>query len=362
MSHVTYMNESYHTREWTTTHGFWKSWKRKSHTQTIYTHAHTHTHIQMKVITPHGARTIFPVIWCECVKVICILMLTQKIVRDNHDGNDFIVDSKWFLCRFQMISLSIPITVIPIMKLLLIPWWYCYWSHHDIQWKSFSLSDTEGSWRRRWGRLISISVTCVSYVIVLVLLFLTYLCSSLFASECSFHTNEIATWAISRAWLRYWVVSRVYGVMSHIWMGHVAHTNSSWIKSYARMRHVSYLMRVISLVPYLHVSCHIYECVMSHIWIGHVTYMKVSYLCTSFTANEKSEWEWFLLLSWKWYHHDDNIIMGITIIGTIIVALMIIGINQSNHSHHHYLSPPMRCVISGLFLFFSEKDPQRECI
>jgi len=146
-----------------------------------------------------------------------------------------------------------------------------------------------------------------------------------------------------------WVVSRVYGVMSHIWMGHVAHTNSSWIKSYARMRHVSYLMRVISLVPYLHVSCHIYECVMSHIWIGHVTYMKVSYLCTSFTANEKSEWEWFLLLSLKWYHHDDNIIMGITIIGTIIVALMIIGINQSNHSHHQYLSPPMRCVISGLF-------------
>jgi len=48
--------------------------------------------------------------------------------------------------------------------------------------------------------------------------------------------------------------------------------------------------------------------------------------------------------------------MAITIIEIIIVGIMIIGINQSKHSHHHCLSPPMRSVISGLF---SERDMQR---
>jgi len=63
------------------------------------------------------------------------------------------------------------------------------------------------------------------------------------------------------------------GVMSHIWMSHVAHMNESchtyeWVMSHIWTSHVTHMNE----------SCHTYACVMSHIWTSHVTYMHESCL------------------------------------------------------------------------------------
>jgi len=162
MSHITHVNEPRHM--------VFQSHESESHRHRLYTHTHIPTHTsKWKSSLPTEHDLFFQWFGVSVSKSYAYSCLLKKSYATIIKG---------------MISLSIPITIIPIMKLLLIPWWYCYWSHNDLQWKSFQLPDIDGSWRRRWGCLISISVSYVSYVIVLVLFFLTYLCWSLSASEC----------------------------------------------------------------------------------------------------------------------------------------------------------------------------------
>jgi len=62
------------------------------------------------------------------------------------------------------------------------------------------------------------------------------------------------------------------GVMSHIWVSHVAHMKEScrtyeWVMSHIRMSHVAYMSE----------SCRTYEGVMLHIWVSHVAYTSKLY-------------------------------------------------------------------------------------
>jgi len=70
------------------------------------------------------------------------------------------------------------------------------------------------------------------------------------------------------------------GVMSHIWMVHVTHTNTSChtnegVTSHEWMSHVTHMMQNKGFI-WSSITCHTYERVMSHVWMSHVTRMNES--------------------------------------------------------------------------------------